>query len=96
MAYTLRLPPQIQERIRDYVVRFGQGDAQALADGVQKALNEIANDPDVGTIISPPYGRPVFRFEIEANEMKHRLQVAYFVDEENQAINVLTFGLIPM
>ena len=96
MAYVLRLPPQIQERIKEYVVHFGEGDAQALADGVQKALNEIANDPTVGTIISPAYGRPVYRFEVEANDMKHNLQVAYSVDDNDQSITVSTFGVIPM
>lgn len=100
MAYELRIAGHAQKRIEGYVGQFGNPDPKPLADAIEEGLDELAEDPDLGQVLSEPFGRPIYRFAVEAvdeegDPVKHYLQVAYRVGESDSTLTILDFSAIP-
>ncbi len=95
MAYALKLPQQIQNRIRDYLENLhGLTDARVIQ-GVADGLTRISEDPSIGVVISPVYNRPVYRHWFDVDDTTYNFQAAYLVDEEEESVTISTFGAIP-
>lgn len=71
-----------------------------MADGIEAGLASLADAPDLGQILSEPFGRPIYRFSFKAlddegDTVTHYVQTAYSVDEAEKVVTVLDFGSIP-
>ena len=94
MAYSLRLPPQIQDRIQSYLDNVGAKTNVDVIRGVAEGLDRIAQDPSIGSVVSPVYNRPVYRHSFKVGDTTYSFQAAYLVDEERESITISTFGSI--
>lgn len=94
MAYSLKLPPQIRARIRSYLENVGGLHDASVIRGIADGLQQIAEDPSIGVVVSPTYNRPVHRHFFMVGDTTYNFQAAYLVDDEDESVTVSTFGAI--
>lgn len=95
MAYSLKLPPPIQDRIRSYLENLDALNKPRVIQGIADGLKKIADDPSIGTVISTTYNRPVYRHFFKVGDVTYNFQAGYLVDEEDESVTISTFGAIP-
>jgi plasmid stabilization system protein ParE len=96
MAYELRLPPDTQNEIRDYVLkRFDTPELQRAAiDAIERELGKLAVNPGLGTARpgGPFEHRPIYRFGFELEGVTRYVQVTYKVHKKDAIIVIAGFA----
>lgn len=93
MGYRLQLDEGVAEKIREYVLEHSPRSVQlGLADGIEGALQQLAENPRLGRTPPGAFGRPLHIFFVEVEGAKYYLRVAYRYDEDEETLWVTGFA----
>ena len=95
--YKLKLSKISQDRICEYVDRWGGSDSGSLRHVIFKKLCLLAEDPTIGRF--DDYPRPIYRFQVTSvadGGFPVPLQVAYHVSDDEGAVLILDFRVVPL
>ena len=97
MAYELKLPPDTERQIADFILNGFIGNAAQLAaaNEIQLSLDKLKTNPKLGTSPPGPFeSRPIYRFAVTVGSKAVPVQATYKVHERSKVVVILGFERI--
>lgn len=95
MSYALRLSPEVEEAIEEYLNdRFVGAERKLAIDEIEQKLLTLARNPLVAAIPEGPFARPIHLFQIDAGGVQRAIRVTFCYTQDETAIRIT--GFVPV